>query len=115
MDLQDIQHHFGGDVYIKRTRFEAGDILVQHKHAFDHLSYLVCGTVDVNVDGVTTRYVDEACILIEAGKHHGVRAITGAVWLCVHATTCTDVDKVDEVLIVPGEQDDMRAVAEALL
>jgi hypothetical protein len=47
-----ITHHFGGGVYSKETRVAAGLILVQHKHAHDHLSILASGTVDLLIDGI---------------------------------------------------------------
>ena len=40
-----------------------------------------------------------ACLEIKAGVIHGVKAITDCVWFCIHATTETDPNKVDEVLI----------------
>lgn len=109
-----ISHHFGGGVYVKETHIPAGMVLVQHKHSHDHLSYLASGTVEVLVDGVTTRHTGPVGITIAAGKHHGVKALTDALWLCIHATDCEDESEVDAVLIVPTSED-MRALAEAML
>lgn len=103
-----IKHYFSGGVYVKETIINAGQILVQHKHEYEHLSYLVSGTVAVQVDGVTSTMTGPTALTIEAGKHHGVKALTDTVWLCIHATDCTDADKVDEVLITdaePGQMD----------
>jgi mannose-6-phosphate isomerase-like protein (cupin superfamily) len=110
-----IAHHFGGGVYAKETHVGAGHVLVQHKHEHAHLSILACGTVEVQVDGVRSILAAPACITIEAGKHHGIRALTDVVWYCIHATDCTDPGAVDEVLIAedssPGE---MQAIAQGL-
>jgi quercetin dioxygenase-like cupin family protein len=94
-----ITHHFGGGVYAKETHIPQGSFLMQHKHAFDHMSILASGTVEVSVDDQVTTHTGPACLVIEAGKNHGVRALTDVVWYCVHATDCTDADTVDEVLI----------------
>ena len=110
----EIQHHFSSGVYAKKTVIPAGMALVQHKHAFDHLSVLASGTVQITVDGDTKTVTGPACLTIEAGKHHGVKAVTDAVWYCIHATDCTDESKVDEVLIVPGDQQEMQAMADSL-
>jgi quercetin dioxygenase-like cupin family protein len=99
LDDVPITHHFGGGVYAKETRIAAGLILVQHKHDFDHLSVLASGTVELLVDGARSEVTGPACITIEAGKHHGVKALTDVVWFCIHATDCTDSHEVDEVLI----------------
>lgn len=98
-----INHHFGGHVYIKETSIPAGQILVQHKHAYDHLSYLVSGTVVLEVDGHKELLHGPAALTIEAGKHHGVTAMTDCIWLCIHSTDCTDADQVDEVLMVAAD------------
>jgi len=94
-----IQHHFGGDLYMKEIRFEAGSMIVQHQHTFEHLSYLVSGEVELSVDGHVSRHCAPMCFTIAANKHHGVKALTDCVWLCCHATTHTDPESVDDVLI----------------
>lgn len=94
-----ITHHFGGGAYAKGAFLNAGDRLVQHKHKFDHLSILAAGTVDVTVEGVTTRITGPECLTIEAGKYHCVVAVTNAVWYCIHATDCDEPEEVDNVVI----------------
>lgn len=113
--IDTIAHHFGGGAYLKAVSIRAGHVLVQHKHAHDHLSYLVSGTVEVRVDDMVAQLTGPVGLTIAAGKHHGVKAITDAVWLCIHATECTELDKIDEVLVVPGSIDDMRDVARSML
>lgn len=109
-----INHHFGGGVYVKETAFPAGSVLVQHRHSYDHLSYLVSGTVVVEVEGERKQITGPACLTIEAHKHHGVKSLTDCVWLCIHATDCVDADHVDEVLIEQPTTD-MQAMAERML
>ena len=101
--IEGISHFFGGKVYLKETRVPAGQVLVQHKHLFEHLSYLVSGSVLLLVDGETRKVDAPACLNIEAGKHHGVRALTEAVWLCIHSTAVNDPQHVDEVLITKAD------------
>ena len=107
-----IKHHFAAGVYAKGAFLKAGDRLVQHKHKFDHLSILATGTVDVTVEGVTTRINESDCLTIEAGKYHCVVAVTDAVWYCIHATDCYDPEEVDNVVIA---QDSDPAEGMALL
>lgn len=111
----DITHHFGGGVYAKETRIPAGMVLVQHKHLHDHISVLASGTVEVVRDGVHSAVTGPACITIKAGVHHGVKALTDAVWYCIHATDCEDESSVDAVLIEQGGEQEMQAMAEAML
>lgn len=104
-----ISHHASGGVYVKETRIPAGVALVQHRHAFDHLAYLVSGSVDVLADGVTTTHEAPHCFTIPAGVHHGVKANTDAVWLCLWPESITD----DEVVLEPAA--DMGAMARSML
>jgi hypothetical protein len=53
-------------------------------------------------------------LTIEADKHHGVKSLTDVVWYCIHATECTDLDEVDEVLIVPGDVAEAQELAKCL-
>lgn len=109
-----IKHHFGGSVYLKETHISAGHILVQHKHAYDHLSFLASGTVEVQVGDERQTISGPSGLVIEAGKHHGVKALTDTVWLCIHATDCTDAEEVDETLIVQADEPEMLSIVEAM-
>ena len=109
-----INHHFSAGVYTKETLIPAGHVLVQHKHKFSHLSILASGSIELMVDGERKIIHAPACLTIEADKHHGVKSLTDVVWYCIHATECTDLDEVDEVLIVPGDQAKAQELAQCL-
>lgn len=107
---ESVAHHFGGKVYIKETRIYAGQILVQHKHEYEHLSYLVSGTVELDVDGSRRRLNGPTALTIAAAKHHGLRALTDTVWLCIHSTDCTDVEHVDKTLVIDGNPEEIASI-----
>ena len=109
-----IEHFFSAGVYAKEARIPAGNILVQHKHKFDHLSILASGSVELIVDGVKSIIHAPACLTIEANKHHGVKSLTDVVWYCIHATECTDINEIDEVLIVAGDNAQACELAQCL-
>ena len=109
-----ISHHFSAGVYAKETRIPAGHVLVQHKHKFSHLSILASGSIELMVDGERKIIHAPACLTIEADKHHGVKSLTDVVWYCIHATECTDMDEIDEVLIVPGDIAEVQELAQCL-
>ena len=94
-----IVHHFSDGLYAKETHIAAGEMLMQHKHEYSHLSVLAKGKVVVVKDGDIQIIEAPACIEIVAGENHGVKAITDVVWFCIHATDEKDPSKVDEVLI----------------
>ena len=94
-----LAHHFGGGVYIKETHIPKGEILWQHSHAYEHLSYLVSGEVAVSLPDSVKVVHGPACMVIEAGKVHQVQALTDCTWLCIHSTSETDPEKVDSAIV----------------
>lgn len=106
----EINHHFGGGVYAKETLIPAGASLIQHAHKYDHLSILAKGIVELTVDGESRMVHAPACLTIQAGKHHGVKSLTDAVWYCIHASDVAD----DDALIAPSHIDEVRTLAQYL-
>jgi len=94
----EITHFFAGGVYAKQTAFRAGERACKHTHDFDHLSVLVSGVVRLRKNKESQRLTGPAMVTVTAGDVHEVEAITDAVWLCIHATDCTDADHIDNVL-----------------
>lgn len=94
-----VQHHFGGRAYIKEVHMPAGSFLAQHAHDHDHLSVLVAGTVRLTTDGVGRDVQGYQTLLLEAGKTHGLQALTDVTWLCVWGTDCADAAEVDRVIL----------------
>lgn len=92
-------HHFSDGLYAKQMSIPAGYAAVTHTHAYSHLSVLAKGRVIVQTDEYNKEYVAPACIELKAGIHHMIMALEDSAWFCIHATTETDPDKVDEVLI----------------
>lgn len=102
-----ISHHFstpnseGWGTYAKEYRLKAGEEAVTHRHRFNHLSILAQGEVVVTAGKVAYPLRGPAAIEIVAGVEHSIRAVTTAVWYCIHATKETDAEKIDHELIKP--------------
>lgn len=103
-----IHHHLIGQgdakgVYAKELHIPAGFFLVSHRHAYDHLAILASGSVDLSVRSqettTTSRLNGPTAIAISRGDEHTVRAITDAVWFCIHPTDETDPARVDEAIL----------------
>ena len=95
-----VKHHFSSGVYTKQMMLPKGHFVVSHAHTYDHLSILASGTVIVKTDEGSQVYFAPACITIQKHVNHLITAVEDAHWFCIHATTETDPDKVDEVLIM---------------
>jgi len=107
-----VSHHFGGGVYAKEMRFPAGHVLVQHRHAYQHLSILGSGIANVqcSASAIERQFTGPCVLVIEANEHHRVEAVTDCIWYCIHATPELDATKIDETLLVPSTKEELRAV-----
>lgn len=95
-------HHFSDGLYAKQMLIPKGFIAGSHAHTYSHFSILAKGRVILRTDEYNQEYAAPACIEIKAGVHHMIEALEDSAWFCIHATTETDPNKVDEVLIERG-------------
>lgn len=91
--LEDVSVNYtGAGVGVKQVLLRAGQVVIQHKHKYAHLSVLVYGKVTVKTDDFTRDMEGPEGMVIEAHVNHMVTAHTDALWLCVHNTENTAVD-----------------------
>ena len=109
IDSLDIEHYTGGGMYAKLTHMRAGVVLAQHRHKHDHMSLLASGSVVLEIDGVQRVLRAPACVIVEAHKHHLVRALTDSVWFCLWPDEfSSDLERIE----TPAG--DMQAMAEGM-
>ena len=89
------EHFFSEGVYAKKWTIPANTQVSSHKHIYDHMSVLAIGHVTVTVDGDTVEYTAPAVLDIKKNLMHTIRAYEDSVWFCIHATSETDIDKID--------------------
>lgn len=94
-----IEHHFSDGVYAKEMRIPAHHYVVKHVHDYNHISILAEGSVVVEVGNTVSMYSAPCCVQIPKGTKHTIRALSDAVWYCIHATDEKDPERVDQVLI----------------
>ena len=81
------------DLFVKTYAItEAGTIMPQHAHTYDHVSLLAFGSMRVVADGVMLGdYHAPKGILIKAGVKHTMMTLTdNVVFACIHALHGTD-------------------------
>lgn len=104
-DALGVIHYFpteGNPVYMRRMRAPAGFVIGSHRHKYEHYSVLCTGKVRVTYASEVEEYEAPSVMVVPAGVEHRIEALTDIVWLCVHGTTETDRDSIDEVLIAKG-------------
>lgn len=99
-DNYNVSHHFvNGEVYSKRIEIPAGTVLTQHSHPYAHASALVSGKCLLDDGCNMIQLHGPAMVMIDAHKRHSVTAITPCVWHCIHVTSDTDPETVDETIL----------------
>jgi quercetin dioxygenase-like cupin family protein len=95
-----IKHNFSDGLYAKEMKIPQGYMCGTHCHKYSHLSILGKGKVIVKTDNSSQEYTAPACINIEADVIHMILALEDSVWYCIHATEETNIDNIDETLIM---------------
>lgn len=87
-----------GNVFVVETKAEAGAKLTSHQHDHSHLSVLVSGKAEVEINGVTTIYEGYNLINVPKDVIHEVRALTDIIWLCIWDSDLAPRERAEQAL-----------------
>jgi hypothetical protein len=94
-----VYHHFKDGVYFRETHIPAGTIAVGKYHRYESLNLLVQGTISVRkTDGTVYTLTAPASFLSPPGFKLGY-AHDDVIFVNVHHTQLTDIDKIEETYI----------------
>ncbi|CAB4164047.1 hypothetical protein UFOVP1146_403 [uncultured Caudovirales phage] len=99
------EHFFSQGVYARKWAISANTQVPTHKHVYDHMSILASGHITVTADGNTVEYTAPAVLDIKKNIDHTIRAYEDSIWFCIHATSETDVDNINSIILV-GDLDE---------
>jgi len=99
---EDVHHHFAPGVYMRELRIPAGAVLTGKIHRTEHLNILAQGEISVLTEHGVRRLAAPCVIKSSPGIKRAGYAHTDVVWICVHPTTTTDLDKLEAELIAPS-------------
>jgi hypothetical protein len=104
VDLTDhTSHHFAHGVYARELRIPAGVAVMGKVHRHSTLNVLAFGELAVTTPDGPQVLKAPAIFVSPAGARKLGFAITDCVFLNVHASQETDLDKLEAELIVPDE------------
>jgi len=91
------------NVFVRVLSFErSGDIEVGHSHPFDHFTLLSSGSLQVEVDGVSTNFVAPHLIFIKKNTIHRLTALEDkTVVSCIHALRTNDAGDILDPDMIP--------------
>lgn len=95
----DVFHHFSHGLYCRELRIPAGTTLVGELHKYPQLNILIQGSMTL-VDGSNPTLVQAPYITCSpAGVKRAAYAHEDCIWLTIHGTHETDLDKIEEQFI----------------
>lgn len=97
---EELHHHFAPGLYGREMRIPAGVVLVGKRHRFPCLNLILQGVVEVvSSTSERTRYEAPSVFVSPGGTKRAMFAIEDLVWVTVHPTDETDLDKLEAELI----------------
>lgn len=107
-DLIDVpvQHHFAPGVYMRQMDAAAGTLVVSKMHRTEHMNILVKGSLTVATEN-GIQLMTAPCVLksMPGTKRIGYFHEYSS-WITVHPTEETDLEKIEQQVIVPDEEID---------
>ena len=96
-----VEHNFAPGLYGRKAILPRGTLAVGKKHKTTHLSVLAKGSIIVRgVQGMPDhRMVAGDVMVTPAGSQRAVYAEQDSVFVCIHATDETDLDRLEDQLI----------------
>ena len=101
-----IQHHFAPGVYMRQMDAAAGTLVVSKMHRTEHMNILLKGSLTVATEkGI--ELLKAPCVL---KSMPGTKRIgyfhEDSSWITVHPTSDTDLEKIEQQVIVPDDEID---------
>lgn len=99
------RHYFSYGIYGREILIPKGVILTGKIHKYPQLNVISAGDISVFVDGEIKRIKAPYTICSPAGTKRIAYTHEDTVWLTIHATTETNVDKIEKYFIAENEQE----------
>ena len=99
-ELADTNISIVNGVFIKSMVFKRGQVVLTHKHTYDHQTLLAVGQLKVSIAEKSVVYTAPTVIVIAAGKSHFLEGLADqTVAYCIHAMTGSDnIDEADPLV-----------------
>ena len=93
-------HTFAEGCYVREIFIPAGSFLTGKIHKHAHPNFLMQGKVIVVTEQGGRAYLEAPLSMIShAGTKRAIYALTDTIWITVHVTQETDLDKIEDYVI----------------
>lgn len=96
-----VKHYFAPGMYAREMTIPKGTCVVGKVHKHSHLNTIVYGDICVATFEGVERHVGHKTLVSPAGVQRVVYANEDTMWTTYHLTDETDLDKIEEEIIMP--------------
>ena len=101
-----VDHHFAPGVYMRQMNAKAGTLVVSKMHRTEHMNILLTGSLTVATeDGIELLKAPVVLKSMPGTKRIGYFH-EDSRWITVHPTQTTDLDLIEQQVIVPDDEID---------
>ena len=102
-DLMPLKHSFAEGVYVREIFIPKGMVLTGKIHRHSHPNFLMSGEVLVVTEFGGREHLKAPLSMIsKAGTKRAIIALEDTVWITVHVTSETDLEKIEGYVIAPN-------------
>ena len=95
------EHYFAGGMYCRALNLPAGTLAAGKQHKQPHFFIVVQGAIAIIQDGAERKVYEAPSIIVSGeGTRRAALALVDSVCITVHRTDKTDLDEIEEELIV---------------
>lgn len=119
-----VENIFADGVYMRKGTIPAGVMVIGHQHKTSHLNIVFSGRMSVVMDGVVTEFIGPCVFMANPSVRKVIYAHEDTVMANIHPTDTTDLDLIEDRLIVKSEtyqlnsaglRSEMMMIAEKLM
>lgn len=96
-------NRFAPGVYVREVTMPEGAFVIGHEHKTEHFNFVLSGRASVLMEGKVSQ-IEGPCIFVSGAGVRKVLYIHEEMrWATIHATTETDQDKLDDLLVTKSD------------
>lgn len=94
-----LEHSFGDGCYVRKIFMPAGTYIISKIHKITHPYFVMCGSALVATEDGVNIIEGPYQGMTPAGTQRALYILSDMVWITVHVTNETDLDKIEEEII----------------
>jgi hypothetical protein len=99
------EHYFSHGVYARAMFIPAGTIVTGKIHKYTNLNVLLCGRLSVRTEKGIIQVKPPFVVVSPPGTKRIAYAHEDSIWLTIHGTEETDVEKIERKFVAQTEQE----------